>query len=411
MKKGISKNRHVQLFAENFDGYSVFIPRYVKAQKPPDIVLSEDRKDDPYAIQKAARFVALVPFVNDSQAFDEFPDCWCTTEQLFTLGFGDYEEHAVLLCNYFLYIESVQQKDISVYLLLGKAHPEGETTYVMRKHNKTHDVEIWNAKTGDCYYFNKDYQESTLCCIPINKHFVVQGSELICQMKEVGCVVSDGNIYINIQEHTDPALMTFNLEDESCWKPFLNEQSRKQYFPNQIATIQREINYEQPNNEEALELTEKIYEFLKKKIEITRASFDNNGKPLRTRWERTVSQKKIIENLLFEYDTFYFTNFIPPLHQDKKTISDYKKEQFTENTKKLYKIQKEIENEFPGVKEVYGFPMNISFTTLNQLWEDIRATDIHMVADEESEMSLTVNVTAYPGRIFSVWIFFCVLKK
>jgi len=34
-----------------------------------------------------------------------------------------------------------------------------------------------------------------------------------------------------------------------------------------------------------------------------------------------------------------------------------------------------------------------------------------MVADEESEMSLTVNVTAYPGRIFSVWVFFCVLKK
>jgi len=186
----------------------------------------------------------------------------------------------------------------------------------------------------------------------------------------------------------------------------------KKYFPNEIATIQKELTYEIPNNEEALELTEKIYEFLKKKIEITRASFDNNGKPLRTRWERTVSQKKkYLKTCFFEYDTFYFNNFIPPLHQDKKMMNELRKEQFNANTKKLYKIQKEIENEFQGVKEVYGFPMNISYTTLNQLWDDVRATDIHMVADEESEMSLTVNVTAYPGRIFSVWVFFCVLKK
>jgi len=63
------------------------------------------------------------------------------------------------------------------------------------------------------------------------------------------------------------------------------------------------------------------------------------------------------------------------------------------------------------VKEIYGFPMNISFTTLNKLWEDVRATDIHMVADEDSELGITVNVTAYPARIFSVWIFFYILKK
>ena len=55
--------------------------------------------------------------------------------------------------------------------------------------------------------------------------------------------------------------------------------------------------------------------------------------------------------------------------------------------------------------------MNISFTTLNALWEEVRATDIHMVADEDNEFSLSVTVTAYPSKIFSVWLFFCVLKK
>jgi hypothetical protein len=127
----------------------------------------------------------------------------------------------VLLCNYFLYIESVQKKDISTFILLGKAHPEGDTTYVLRKHNKTHDIEIWNAKTGECYYFDKDFQTTKILCFSVYKHFVAQKNDLICQMKEVGCVISDQNVYINIQDTGDPAIMEFNFEDTKCWLPFL----------------------------------------------------------------------------------------------------------------------------------------------------------------------------------------------
>ena len=29
------------------------------------------------------------------------------------------------------------------------------------------------------------------------------------------------NIYINIQDSTDPSLLEYNLEDTSCWLPFL----------------------------------------------------------------------------------------------------------------------------------------------------------------------------------------------
>lgn len=91
----------------------------------------------------------------------------------------------------------------------------------MRKHNKTHDIEIWNAKTGDCFYFNREYEITKLFCFNVNKHFAFQRNELICQLKEVGCLVSDQNIYINIQDSTDPSLLEYNLEDTSCWLPFL----------------------------------------------------------------------------------------------------------------------------------------------------------------------------------------------
>ena len=60
---------------------------------------------------------------------------------------------------------------------------------------------------------------------------------------------------------------------------------------------------------------------------------------------------------------------------------------------------------------MYGFPINISYTTLKEIWEEVKLTDIHLIADEQNELSLSVYVNGYPGRIFSVWIFFAVLKK
>ena len=41
---------------------------------------------------------------------------------------GDEEEHAVLLCNYFLHM------GLQAYLLMGNAIPEGVTAYVLSFH-------------------------------------------------------------------------------------------------------------------------------------------------------------------------------------------------------------------------------------------------------------------------------------
>ncbi len=59
----------------------------------------------------------------------------------------------------------------------------------------------------------------------------------------------------------------------------------------------------------------------------------------------------------------------------------------------------------------YGFPINLSFTTLKQIWDELELTDVHLIADEQSELSLSVFVNAYPAKVYSVWIFFAVLKN
>ena len=77
-------------------------------QKPHSQLFIEN---DDNAIEKASRYVELIPFIEENQTWDyaeEMPDCWTTDNEFLTLGFGDYEEHAVLLCNYFNYIDQKQ---------------------------------------------------------------------------------------------------------------------------------------------------------------------------------------------------------------------------------------------------------------------------------------------------------------
>ena len=220
------KDRYVKIFAENFDGNSLFICRYLRPQRPPELVFDkQNNPNDELSIEKAARFVALIPFLDDCQAFmDDFTDYYCTDEQFLSLGFGDYEEHAILLCNYFNYIDKAQGKDVTSYLALGRAYPEGLTTFVVRISNSTPDIEIWNAKTGHCYYFDKRYRETKFLCFSVIKSFgnsKANGSDELCELKEIGSLISESNIYVNIQEFVDPGLIAFDLNNQEMWMPFL----------------------------------------------------------------------------------------------------------------------------------------------------------------------------------------------
>ena len=53
------------------------------------------------------------------------------------IGAGNYEEHAVLLCNYLLAIESVADSLESKWrshIVLGDAVPDGHVVWVLRRH-------------------------------------------------------------------------------------------------------------------------------------------------------------------------------------------------------------------------------------------------------------------------------------
>lgn len=103
----------------------------------------------------------MIPFQDDISMFHNLPDTYTTCQEFLDLGAGDYEEHAILLANYFQYIDNIQSPGIyESYIVFGEAMPEGMTTYVLRKkkndnNNTNTSVELWQPLTGESYFFQE----------------------------------------------------------------------------------------------------------------------------------------------------------------------------------------------------------------------------------------------------------------
>ena len=58
------------MFGENIQGHSVLLCRYLREMEPHhDIVDLTNRRTDNSAIEKVARYVSLIPYINDINAF------------------------------------------------------------------------------------------------------------------------------------------------------------------------------------------------------------------------------------------------------------------------------------------------------------------------------------------------------
>eukprot|EP00795_Rhopilema_esculentum_P004896 gene4896-21228_t len=112
-------HREYKTMVSDLNGKKVFITRYIKAQKPPDGLISDTNLPAKSIMRILARYVSLIPYIPDSVQFPDLCDIWTTSEQFLSMLAGDEEEHAVLLCNFFL---SMGKK---AWVVLGNGIPEG----------------------------------------------------------------------------------------------------------------------------------------------------------------------------------------------------------------------------------------------------------------------------------------------
>lgn len=217
----------------DLSGKTVFITRYIRPLSPPQELLDAFPKNPQEASALVARFVSLIPSLPDRVSFSGACDLWSTCDQFLTLLAGDEEEHAVLLCNYFL---SMGKK---AWLIIGTAIPEGQTAYVLTYEQSRYL--IWNPSSGQ-YYGQYD---------------------TFCPLQTVGSLVNADNVWLNIQEYTSPMTLSFDVTKANLWKPFF---SRSFSHPGLASVQLEELVYRRTDKAAAAELQDRIEKILKEKI-------------------------------------------------------------------------------------------------------------------------------------------------
>uniref|UniRef100_A0A671WJU5 Coiled-coil and C2 domain containing 2A n=1 Tax=Sparus aurata TaxID=8175 RepID=A0A671WJU5_SPAAU len=217
----------------DLNGKTVFITRYIKPLNPPQELLDAFPENSQEATALVARFVSLIPSLPDRVSFSGTCDLWSTCGEFLTLLAGDEEEHAVLLCNYFL---SMGKK---AWLIIGTAIPEGPTAYVLTYEQSRYL--IWNPSSGQ-YYGQYD---------------------TFCPLQTVGSLVNADNVWLNIQEYTSPMTINFDVSKANLWKPFF---SRSFTHPGLSSVQPEQLSYKRADKAAAADLQDSIEKILKEKI-------------------------------------------------------------------------------------------------------------------------------------------------
>ncbi|XP_062068693.1 coiled-coil and C2 domain-containing protein 2A isoform X4 [Lepus europaeus] len=226
-------NRQCLTTVIDISGKTVFITRYLRPLNPPEELLTVYPNNPQATAELVARYVSLIPFLPDTVSFAGICDLWSTSDQFLDLLAGDEEEHAVLLCNYFL---SLGKK---AWLVMGSAIPEGPTAYVLTW-EQNHYL-IWNPCSG---------------------HFYGQ-FDTFCPLKSVGCLIGPDNVWFNIQQYDSPLRINFDVTKPKLWKSFF---SRSLPYPGLSSVQPEELIYQCTDKAAAAELQDRIEKILKEKI-------------------------------------------------------------------------------------------------------------------------------------------------
>uniref|UniRef100_A0A8C2MAP8 Coiled-coil and C2 domain containing 2B n=1 Tax=Cricetulus griseus TaxID=10029 RepID=A0A8C2MAP8_CRIGR len=189
--KAMFPNRRVVTTVFNGEGMQVFVTRFIKALNPPQQLLDIFLHDSNATLDLIARFVSLIPFTTETLDENDGFDIWMTSECCISLAIGNKEEHAILLCNFFLYFGK------KALVLLGTSVLEGHVAYVLTQ--ETGESLLWNPSTGQCY-----------------KQF-----DPFCPLQSVDCLFNDRNVWFNIQQNNTPMAVHFDYSKESFWKQLL----------------------------------------------------------------------------------------------------------------------------------------------------------------------------------------------
>eukprot|EP01059_Diplonema_ambulator_P006045 TRINITY_DN15817_c0_g1_i1.p1 TRINITY_DN15817_c0_g1~~TRINITY_DN15817_c0_g1_i1.p1 ORF type:complete len:371 (+),score=96.61 TRINITY_DN15817_c0_g1_i1:81-1193(+) len=181
------------------DKRATLISRYIHSEglAPPQELMADAEIPPEYVL---SRFVSIIPYMENVAVDDDTGTCWNTSLEFLETGAGDYDEHCILLANYFQWLTHPPYRRFSsVWVVLGSTNSHLKASYVLTVDAVNPDgIFLWDPVTGDKY--------------TLFSHR--------CPLRDIGVVFNHTNIFCNTQPSSQPRRMDWNLfGNPRSWRP------------------------------------------------------------------------------------------------------------------------------------------------------------------------------------------------
>jgi coiled-coil and C2 domain-containing protein 2A len=272
------------------------------------------------------------------------------SQEFFETRAGDWEEHAILLCNYFKFLGK------KAFVVLGNGVPEGQTCYVLT-FEESEKLLLWNAATGVSYNV----------------------SDPLCPLHEIGCVFDDTNVWANVQHEARPSKMNFDFNYGGDWRPLYRPGDRTPM--DKLMSLKGKLESIQVANLEYLPIPESYTKRIETSLSIQiKKNFDEWRRKGVTLWNSHVGGK------LYE-----LLQRLEIAKQNDEVMSMKDHEELLQDTLASY--------------VVVGFPLNYAYTDAKPIIDELYNTLVYENYEKDVQFALAVYAHPYVNNVVSVWVY------
>lgn len=290
---------------------------------------------------------------------------------------GDWEEHAILLCNYMLTL------GYAAYVVLGNGAQDADVAYVLTlptalpgSGGPNGEPMLWNPVSGQQYV----------------------AKDTSCDLISVDCVFNAENVWGNNQAHAEPWSILWDLSNTQHWKPIFNAQ----FPPRALPTLQVAVEYEAFARDVYVDIEQRVDKEVMTAIEDARTF----GKRQTTRWNRVASRE--LKRLLQDMEE-RVVGIAPP------DVTGRQRQQRGEEQSRFVPMEEQHAAALDPVSRTHrilGFPIHLNYTDVESIHKAVLSSGITHEAGEDAEFAHAVVLNPYGvSFVCSVWVYVAVLYK